>query len=276
LEEDVLKPLTLQNFNVNDFHPVGIHFEASTSTLYVVNHAQSGSAIEVFHLSIKSSTATHALTLKHPLISTPNSIHALGSGKFFFTNDHYIRAAVSPLLSKIETFSGAPGGSVVFFDINDFSAAKTVARVPFANGIAMINESTLVVASSSKSGVYFYNVTPEYDLGFKTYVRTQAAVDNLSVDGKGTLLMAGHPFSPSLMKFARNRWMCDMEGGEKERRACECGAPSWAAEWTEAGGLKEIYKGSEICSSTTVVRDTTRGVGIVCGLYDRGILVFRE
>jgi arylesterase/paraoxonase len=140
----------------------------------------------------------------------------------------------------------------------------------------MFNESTLAVASTSKAGVYFYNVTPEYDLGFKSYVRTQAAVDNLSVDGKGRLLLAGHPFSPSLFGFTKNRWKCNMEGGEEERKACECGAPSWAAEWTEEGGLKEIYKGSEICSSSTVVRDTTRGVGIVSGLYDRGILVFKE
>jgi arylesterase/paraoxonase len=253
-----------------------MEFEASTSTLYVVNHAQTGSAIEVFHLSVESATATHAVTLKHPLISTPNSIHALGSGKFFFTNDHYIRAAVSPLLSKVETWFGIPGGSIVFFDVNNFTAAKTVARVPFANGIVMLNSSTLAVGSSSKPGVYLYSVTPEFDLVSKSYVRTEAGVDNLSVDGKGTLLMAGHPFAPSLVEVSSNRWKCDIDGGEEERRACECGAPSWAAEWTEAGGVRVLYKGSDICSSSTVVRDTTRGVGIISGLYDRGILVFRE
>ena len=38
----------------------------------------------------------------------------------------------------------------------------------------------------------------------------------------------------------------------------------------------ELYKddGSEFCSSSTVVRDSSKGVGIVSGLYERGVLVF--
>lgn len=276
-DSEALKILALKNFNTHDFHPLGIEFESSTSTLYVVNHAQSGSAIEIFHVSVKLLTATHAATLKHPLIHTPNSIHSLGHGKFFFTNDHYVRAAVSPLLSKIETWSGAPGGSVVFFDVNDFAAAKTIAHVPFANGIAMINSTTLVVASSSKPAVYFYDVTPDFNLKSRGFLRTPAGVDNISVDGKGMLLMAGHPFAPALVVVSKNRYKCNLESEkEEERKACECGAPSWAAEWTHEAGLREIYKGNEFCSSSMAVRDSSRGIGMISGLYDRGLMVFRE
>ncbi|KAF2176220.1 putative paraoxonase [Zopfia rhizophila CBS 207.26] len=276
-DDEALKSLTLKNFNVDDFHPLGIEFDSPTSTLYVVNHAQSGSAIEVFNLSIKSLTATHIKTFKHPLLHSPNSIHSLGSGKIFFTNDHNLRASLSPLLSKIETWSGIPGGSVIYVDLNDPSTAKTVARVGFANGITMLNSTTLAVASSSKPGVLFYHVTPDYSLQYKGLIRVPAAVDNISVDGKGKLLMAGHAFAPELIKVAKRRAKCNFESEkEEERKACENGAPSWVGEWSEEKGLRELYKDVEYGSSSTAVRDTTRGLGMVVGLYERGVFVFRE
>ena len=274
-DDEALKLLTLKNFNTKDFHPLGIEFEASSSTLYIVNHAQTGSVIEVFNLSIKSSTANHVRTIKHPLVYSPNSIVALGDGKIFFTNDHYFRARDFLLLSKVETFSGLPGGSVVFLDTNNPDSAKTLTQVPFANGIAMLNATTLVVGSSSKAGLYFFEITPEYGLISKGYIRTPSSVDNVSVDGNGVVQMAGHVFAPALVAIAKNRHLCNAKSEkEEERRACDCGAPSWAAEWTEEKGLKELYKGYEICGSTTAVRDVKRGVGMITMLYDKGIMVY--
>ncbi|KAF2271093.1 calcium-dependent phosphotriesterase [Lojkania enalia] len=276
-DDEALKLLTLENFNTDDFHPLGIEYEVSTSTLYVVNHAQSGSVIEGFKLSPTSHTATHIKTVKHPLISAPNSIHALGNNKIFFTNDHYLQARMSPLLSKIETFAGIPIGSVVYIDLDAPDTAKTVARLPFANGITMLNSTTLAVASSSKTGVYFYEVMPSYDLKSKGFVRTPSGVDNISVDSNGTLLMAGHPFAPSLMKVSEGRVNCFPDSElEEERKACECSAPSWAAEWSHDKGLKELYKDYGFCSSSMAVRDIGRGLGMVSGLYDRGLMIFKE
>ncbi|KAF2476506.1 calcium-dependent phosphotriesterase [Lindgomyces ingoldianus] len=276
-DSDALKPLTLKNFDTTDFHPLGIDFDAATSTLYVVNHAQSGSAIEVFNLSVKSAIATHVQTFKHQLLHSPNAIQVLGKGKILFTNDHYIRASLSPFLSQVETWGGIPGGSVIYVDLADPLAAKTVAWVPFANGIVMLNQTTLAVASSSKPGVLFYTVTPQYDLQYKGFIRTPSTVDNISVDGKGKLLIAGHPFPPTLFTVAKNRWRCDLESEEAdEKEACRCNAPSWTAEWSEGDGLRDLYKGFEICSSSSVVRDTGRGVGIISGLYERGIMVFKD
>lgn len=192
------------------------------------------------------------------------------------TNDHYIRAATSPLLSKIETFSGAPGGSVVYIDTDMPQAAKVVARVPFANGVALLNATMLAVASSSKAGVYLFEIKADGALELRDVVRTPAAVDNLSRDGEGKLLMAGHPFAPALMSVSKGRARCDFTGNAGEREACKCTAPSWVAEWSEEGGLREMYKddGTEFCSSSTVVRDVKNKVGIISGLYERGILVF--
>jgi arylesterase/paraoxonase len=280
-DSDALKPLVLTNYdNAADFQPLGIEFDAVTSTLYVINHSRnSGNIIEVFQVSVQDAVARYMQTLKHPLIYTPNSIHSLGDGKLLVTNDHYIGALISPLISQVETFAGIPGGSVVYTDIHNPSHTKTLVRVPFANGIAMLNSSTVAVASSAKMGVNLYTFSPDtINLYFRKYIRAPSSVDNLSVDASGKLLMAGHPFAASLMKVSKARAKCNMRGSEEEKKACECTAASFVAEWSESGGLNTLYKnsGEEFCSSSTYARDVGRGVGIVTGLYDRGILVARD
>lgn len=282
-DSQALKPLTFPNFpHASDFHPLGLSFEAKSSTLYVVNHSRTtGSVVEIFKVSLKSAVAEHIRTFTHPLLHAPNAIHNLGDGKLFISNDHYIRAAVSPFLSKVETFSGIPGGTVVYTDIQNPDATKIVARVPFANGVAMLNASTLAVASSSSYGVYFYELGANHTLGYKAFIRTPAGADNLSVDSEGRLLVAGHPFAPTLMGVAGRRVGCDEEGSEEERAACRCDAPSWVGEWREGEGVRTLLRdGGEgekgVCSSSTAVRDVKRGVGMVSMLYGRGLVVFKE
>lgn len=278
-ENERVRPLVLEAFpHEHDFHPLGLALDAATSTLYAVNHAQTGSVIEVFQLAVDTATATHTQTIQHALLHAPNAIHVLGDGKLYVTNDHFVRAAVSPLLSKLESFSGLAGGTVVFIDTREPQAAKIVARIPFANGLAiMSNHSTIVVASTSDPGVRFFAIQPDHDLRATGRLRTPSAVDNLSIDSAGTLLMAGHPFAPHLVALAKGRADCDPESrDEAPRKACECSSPSWAAEWTEERGLTTLYKSYAFCSSATLVRDVTRGVGMMSGLYEKGILVFRE
>jgi arylesterase/paraoxonase len=279
-DSNALKTLKLTNYpNAADFQPLGIEFDATTSTLYVINHGRHArSIIEVFQVSIQDAVATYVQTFKHPLIHTPNSIYSLGDGKLLVTNDHYIGSLTSPFLSQVETFAGIPGGSVVYTDIHSPSHTKILARVPFANGIVMLNSTTVAVATSSKAGVYFYQFDAETSaLKFRKYVRMPSGVDNLSIDSSGKLLMAGHPFAPSLVNVAKDRAHCNMEGSEKQKKACHCTAPSWVADWTEEGGLNTLYKnnGEEFCSSSTFARDVGRGFGIVTGLYERGLLVVK-
>ncbi|KAF2651636.1 calcium-dependent phosphotriesterase [Lophiostoma macrostomum CBS 122681] len=276
---EALRPIVLENFpHGDDFHPLGIEYDASTSTLYVISHMLPHSVIEIFSLAPTTATATYLKTFQHDLIHAPNSIHTVGAGKLYVTIDHYFQARTWPLLSKIETFAGPPLAGVIFVDINEPASARYVARVPFANGIAGINETSVVVASSSKSGLYFYTRDPvTQDLRYERLVRTPAAVDNISVDRQGRVLAAGHPYALELVATAEGREGC-VEGSleEGEQRACGCAAPSWAAEWSEEAGLRVLYMGREFCTSSSVVRDVGRGVGVVGGLYGRGVMVFRE
>lgn len=243
-----------------------------------MNHArQRGSHILVLNVDILASTSTLVARFKHPLLHAPNSIEIVGKHQLYVTNDHYVRAATFALLSKVETFSGALGGTVVYVDTRFPQEAKVVARVPFANGAAFVNSSTLAVASSSKPGIYLFDVKEDHGLSLKEIVRTPAAVDNLSVDSEGKVVMAGHPFAPALIKVAQGRATCNPHGGVEEREACKCTAPSWVAEWSEQHRLVTVYKdnGQEFCSSSTAVRDNSKGVGIISGLYESGILIFK-
>lgn len=278
-EKEALKPLETVGFEgAEHMQPLGIEYDPKSSSLYVINHAVSGSVLEIFSVDIASARAKHIQTLKHPLLNTPNSIHSLGNGKLYITNDHYIGARTSPLLSKIETFSGIPGGTVVYIDVNDASTARVVARVPFANGVTMLNSTVLAVVSTSLSGVYFYDITPDFSLTNRRSIRTPPGIDNMSADANGKLLVAGHPWAFGLIKLAAARAHCDPASEkEEERKACECWSPSWVAEWDEETGvLRELYKGDEYCSTTTMVRDIGRGVAIVSSLYDRGVMFVEE
>lgn len=280
-DNSALRPLLLLNFpHKHDLHPLGIEYHHQTSTLYVINHSRHHrSVLEIFKLDMAAATATHVHTFSHHLLHAPNAIHVLAPGKLLVTNDHHFRAAVFPVVSKVETFSGLPGGTVVYVDVQEPEQTKVLARVPFANGVRLVNASTVAVASSSKAGVYFFEWVPRArEMLFKRLLRLTVSVDNLSLDARGRLLLAGHPSAPSLMVVSKGRARCDLAGSEEEKRACACTAPSWAAEWSEEEGLREVYKndGGEFCSSSTFVRDVGRGIGMISGLYERGLLVVRE
>ncbi|KAF2501860.1 putative paraoxonase [Lophium mytilinum] len=276
-DDEALKRITFSNFpsSETDFHPLGIEYYAPTSTLYVVNHARSGSAVEIFQLSISDAIATHVGTLKHPLLPTPNAIVAINEAEIFVSNDHHFRVRFNPVLAKMETYVGIPGGSVVHINLAK-NITRTVARVPMANGIKFLNETTLAVSSSSTESVRLYNVTESRDLAFlKSITVPEGSPDNLSVDGNGKLLIAAHMHVPSMMKVAISRIWCNSPEGQGTD-VCKVRAPSWLGEWSEEGGMKTLYRGVDIMTASTVMRDTTRGIGLVTGLYDRGVMVFQD
>jgi hypothetical protein len=55
-------------------------------------------------------------------------------------------------------------------------------------------------------------------------------------------------------------------------------AGSWVVEWdgNDEGTLNTLYVGMDYGTSTTAVRDVEKGVGLVVGLYEKGIMVWRE
>ena len=258
--------------------------------------------------------ATHVRTVRHALIHGPNSIAIVeGSGgtEFFVTNDHAVPAVRNKLVSVLETYLAPPTGTVVHVDLrgDDEVEASVVAHVPFANGIEFLNATTLAVASTSRSAVYLYSVTGLHpaeasadDQGsqkkqpptliYVTRIPVPFLPDNLTVtkykskadnEERTKLLIAGHAHAPTLTRFSASRHVCNdptalAEADETARAACdpEVAAPSWVSEWSEADGLTHLYVSNEYPSSATAARDGERGVGIISGLYAKGLLVWRE
>ncbi|KAF4998440.1 hypothetical protein FGRMN_3176 [Fusarium graminum] len=277
------KKISVTGFSdAGDFHTLGMAFDRETSNLFVTNHAQAGPRIELFNLDIVSLTANFIQTIQHPLIHGPNSIALITGHEFYVTNDHYIIKNQSMLLSNLETYLGTPTGTVVHVSLKDSEIhAKVVARVPFANGIEIMNSSTIAVASSSRAAVYLFNTPDATTLKYSSKIRLPFLPDNLS-GSDGKLMIAGHGHMPALAKFTHARHICN-DPFEFERadaaakELCDkVEAISWVSEWSEKEGLKHLYVDTEYPSSSTVIKDVGRGVGIISGLYAKGVLVWRE
>ncbi|KAI0410023.1 putative paraoxonase [Xylaria palmicola] len=298
-DEAALRRLAFVDFEFqSDFHSLGMAYDEPTSTLLVASHRHDYPAVEVFRLDLKAHTATHLRSIQHPLIHGPNAIALVSDREFYVTNSNHFAVRDHPFLHPLEVNLGLPGGTVVHVDASPSLAdpaspvrASVVARLAFANGIELLlNDTTAVVSSSAKARVHFFAISRPGDddgRGPPTFRPVSAlpvpfSPDNLAVSGDGALLIAGHPHVPSLGKFARTRHVCnapdELAAADAHTRET-CGtlsAPSWAARWTEKDGLQTLYADVEYPSSATAVRDSGRKMGIISGLYARGILVWRE
>lgn len=299
-DDEALKKLEFVGFEwASDFHTLGLAYNETSSTLLVTNHRHDFSVVEMFKLDLKAYTATHLRSIQHPLVHGPNSMIWKSEHEFYVTNNNHFLAAKNPVLNQLEIYLGLPLGSVVHVDISpvleDASAspiANVVARVPFANGIELLNNSkTAVVASSSKARLYFFDISeqPKKDslsspVAFtsSSQVHCDFFPDNLAVSKDGGLMIAGHPHTPTLGKFAATRHICNTpeelaKADPAMQETCRTlAAPSWAARWTQERGIENLYADLEYPSSATAVRDSDRGTGIISGLYAKGILVWKE
>lgn len=287
-EAESLKTVELVGFPGRaDFHTLGLAYDEATSTLFAASHAQAGSRIERFKLDVDRLVATHTGTIQHPLIHAPNSIAIVSPDELYVTNDHHFLARNTKLLAKAETFLALPLGSVVHVKLLDgdrtpqVGDVRIVERLSFPNGIELLNDTTLAVASTTRRAIYLYEIQRDRSLEPRSTIHLPYLPDNLSVHG-GKLLVAGHPHFPSLAKFSESRHVCNYPevlgaAGADKREYCESGlAPSWAGEWSEHAGLRILYVGTEYPTSATAARDARRGVGIITGLYAKGILVWRD
>ncbi|EGU85415.1 hypothetical protein FOXB_04126 [Fusarium oxysporum f. sp. conglutinans Fo5176] len=282
-DAESLKRIKLAGFpHASDFHTLGMAFDLETSNLFVVSHAVAGSRIELFNLDIGSLTASYIQTIQHPLINAPNAIASVNGHEFYVTNDHYITKKQSLLLSNLETYLGPPTGTVVHVNLKATDLdVRVVAWVPFANGIEILNSSTVAVASSSRAAIYMFNTSDATKFKETSRIKLPFLPDNLSGSGD-KLMIAGHGNMPALAKFTQSRRFCN-DPFEYERadptmkESCaKLQAVSWVSEWSESEGLKHLYVDTEYPSSSTAVKDAGKGVGIISGLYAKGILIWRD
>ncbi|SPO24812.1 uncharacterized protein UTRI_01803_B [Ustilago trichophora] len=109
LDDMVPLPVELVNFpEEQTFHPLGMsifHQEGNAGgQLFVVNHREHFSSVELFHLTPASREkgagwiAQWQRSIVHPIAThTPNSIHAVSESSFLITNDHLFARRPGPL-----------------------------------------------------------------------------------------------------------------------------------------------------------------------------------
>lgn len=215
----------------------------------------------------------------------------MSESELLVTNDHYFQARQNPILAKLETFVSFALGSVTYLKLDkQFNVLKTstAAKVSFPNGIAALNDSMVAVASSNTATVRLFRVTRnsvgDVVLKGSSIITVPFLPDNLRVDSNGVLLIAGHPHAPSTDTVADAARYCSpisqahnatlAEWCEKTVRPVMM---SYVAQWTPDDGLTTLYVSKKhFGTSTTAVRDTDLDVGIVTGLYERGLLRFSE
>ncbi|KAJ5905871.1 paraoxonase [Penicillium subrubescens] len=234
--------IELENFaDESKFHPLGIEFHETSSTLIVVNHHFAGARIEIFNLDTTSDqpVARHTMTIIDPLIKTPNSVSALNEHEFFVSNDHYFRIEKDRVLAKVETYGAIPLGNIVYVHLHNGTSAsvRSVVKMPYPNGITLLNASMLAVAATSSCQFQLYTIRSDKTLELTETVRVPMMPDNISFDQKGKLLISGHPHPPTLGRMVKERTQCLERLPDDVSECHTMSAPSWVIEWTEADGL---------------------------------------
>lgn len=256
------------------FHPLGLSLHLPTNTILAVNHGVYGSTLDQFHFSRLGNSATYIRSFSSPYLRAPNAVLQISNTEVLVTNDHFFTPKASKWLNKIETYLGLPLGGVTYLNLQNGEATQ-IARIPFANGIALLNQTTIAVASSSSAKIFLYSLdkrTSPPSLSLAESISTPFWPDNLHTSGD-KLFIAGHAQLSGLTKFAESRAHCR---ADTKAAGCDAIAPSYVAQWTREGGVEDVYVGTEIYASSGVGIDEKRGVGVISGLYGKGLLIWGE
>ncbi|KAI5780522.1 hypothetical protein EDC01DRAFT_710756 [Geopyxis carbonaria] len=186
--------------HTRDFRPLGISAVStspSSARLFIANQAAVHASVEVLDVDLSTAATTPVASLVHPRIASPNGIAALSPHGFYLTND-VASARRSAALVALELLLGVPGGDLVYVSFTPGSDAGTtvtrLARLAFANGLALDAATGRLWVASTLKGVYAYlfdAANPGTLLGGgAAFLRTPFLPDNLAFAG-GELYVTG-------------------------------------------------------------------------------------
>ncbi|TRY94727.1 hypothetical protein DNTS_021615, partial [Danionella cerebrum] len=187
LLDSVLKiePLTIRgDFDEDSFNPHGISVYTDDKDgavyLFVVNHPQGRSQVEIFKFLETENALEPVKTIRHELLHSVNDIVAVGSESFYATNDHYF---TKEFLKFLELFLALPWCNVVFY------SPETVQVVAggflSANGINISPDTRQVVVLEIQNSTVLTQ-RKEVDVG--------SLCDNIEVDHvTGDVWLGCHP-----------------------------------------------------------------------------------
>ncbi|XP_067304825.1 serum paraoxonase/arylesterase 2-like isoform X2 [Pseudorasbora parva] len=190
-----IKALSIKGqFDKDSFNPHGISIYTDDKDgaiyVFVVNHPQDKSQVEIFRFVEKENSLQHIKTIKHELLHSVNDIVAVGAESFYASNDHYF---TNDILKLVEPFLSLPWCDIVYY------SPETVQVVAggflSANGINISpNKRHLYVSDILKHTIVVLEIQKNTVLSHVKEVDVGSLCDNIEVDRKsGDLWMGCHP-----------------------------------------------------------------------------------
>ncbi|KAM7420586.1 hypothetical protein PAMA_015016 [Pampus argenteus] len=206
LKDPRIKPVELRmprNFDLGSFNPHGIsvYTDPSDDTVYlfVVNHPQHKSQVELFKFEEEDLSLVHLKTIKHELLHSVNDIVAVGVDSFYASNDHYFSSEILKLV--VEPLLAQPWTNVVFYSPEK---VKVVSEgYYFANGINISPDKRhIYVVGMLDHNVHVLERKEDNSLLSVKSVALGSLCDNVEVDPEtGDLWLGCHPNGWKLFMF---------------------------------------------------------------------------
>jgi arylesterase/paraoxonase len=190
-----------------DFHPHGLSLyrdpDGGLTLMVIDHHAGDRSTVDIFGVTVLNGAARLKLreSVEGGLLVHPNDVAAVGPDTFYVTNDSTSRSAMG---RAFETYALLPRGDVVYFNGSVFRIVAS--GLDFANGIQVSHDGAHVyVATTTGRALFTYERNPFS--GSLTQVNSlsiASGLDNIDIDAKGNLWVAGHPRLLQEARFRRD------------------------------------------------------------------------
>uniref|UniRef100_A0A673XDV8 Paraoxonase n=1 Tax=Salmo trutta TaxID=8032 RepID=A0A673XDV8_SALTR len=196
-EDSRMKPVELRmgrGFDLDSFNPHGISVytdETDNSVyLFVVNHPQQKTQVEIFLFVVEDHSLVYVKTIKHEFLHSVNDIVAVGVESFYATNDH---SYPSEVLHMLAVFLGLPWADVVYYSPGGVKAVGD--GFLSANGINMSPDKRyLYVSAILDHEIAVFEIKKNKDLVHVKSVAVGSLCDNIEVDHvTGDIWLGCHP-----------------------------------------------------------------------------------
>ncbi|XP_057689096.1 serum paraoxonase/arylesterase 2-like [Corythoichthys intestinalis] len=198
MELPISGKLDLETFNP---HGISVYTSPANGTVYlfVVNHPQHKSQVELFKFDEAGLSLLHLNTFKHRLLHSVNNIVAVGVDRFYATNDHHFPDEL--LKTTVEPLLGQPLTNVVYYSTEE---VKVVSEGYYmANGINISpDQRHIYVADILDHKVHVLERKTDNALVSVKSVSVGSFCDNIEVDPKtGDLWLGSLPNIWKMFQF---------------------------------------------------------------------------
>ncbi|KAH0627442.1 hypothetical protein JD844_003148 [Phrynosoma platyrhinos] len=204
LNEENPRPIELRisrGFDLASFNPHGISLyidKDDTIYLFVVNHPQIKTTVELFKFVEDDNSLMHLKTIKHELLESVNDIVAVGPDSFYATNDNYF---IEETLRTLETFLGLTWTNVVYYSPKE---VKEMAGGFYSvNGINISPDGKYIyVADLMHHSIHVFKKHANLTLSPLKVLQLDTLIDNISVDPyTGDIWLGCHPNGMKLISY---------------------------------------------------------------------------